>query len=292
MSEKDVDEISGVATTGHEWDGIKELDNPLPKWWLYTMYATIVFSIGYMIWFPAIPLWEDATPGLSGRTTRGDLRVELNAIEKSKTVIEARIANTDLEVIRTDQELFRYATAGGESLYKVLCTQCHGSGAQGALGYPNLNDDDWIWGGDLEAIYTTIAHGVRNDVDDEARFSEMPNFGEILKKSELTAVANYVRQLSNQEHNSALATKGTDLFMENCAACHADNGKGDRDQGAPNLSDALWLYGGNTDQIGAQITKPKHGVMPPWLDKLGEAKIKQLTIYIHSLGGGEKALEE
>ncbi|MEO0922936.1 MAG: cytochrome-c oxidase, cbb3-type subunit III [Pseudomonadota bacterium] len=290
MSEKDIDDVSGIATTGHEWDGIKELDNPLPKWWLYTMYATIVFSVAYMIWFPAIPLWEEATPGISGRTTRGDLQAELALVQEGKAVIEAKIADTDLEAIRSDQELFRYATAGGESLYKVFCTQCHGSGAQGAPGYPNLNDDDWIWGGDLEAIYTTIAHGVRNDVDDDTRFSQMPNYSEILSDTEIKAVANYVRELSKQDHDETLAVKGLELFTENCAACHADNGKGDRDQGAPNLSDTLWLYGGSTDEIAQQIANPKHGVMPPWLGKLGEAKIKQLAVYIHSLGGGEKAL--
>lgn len=292
MSEKDVDDATGIATTGHEWDGIKELDNPLPRWWLYTMYATIVFAIGYMIWFPAIPLWEEATPGISGRSTRGDLNAELALVQEGKAVIEAKIAETDLEAIRADQELFRYATAGGESFYKVFCTQCHGSGAQGAPGYPNLNDDDWIWGGDLEALYTTIAHGVRNDVDDDARFTEMPNFGEFLSGSEIKAIAHHVRQLSKQDHDATLATAGAELFGDNCAACHADTGRGDREQGAPNLSDTLWLYGGSTDQIAQQIANPKHGVMPPWLGKLGEAKVKQLAIYVHSLGGGEKELED
>lgn len=292
MSEKEIDDISGVQTTGHEWDGIKELDNPLPKWWLYTMYATIVFAFGYMIWFPAIPLLEQSTPGLSGRTTRGDLKVELASFEQDKAAIEAKIAETPLEDIRSDPELFRYATAGGSSLYKVFCTQCHGSGAQGAPGYPNLNDDDWIWGGDMEAIYTTIAHGVRNEIDDNTRFSQMPNFGDILSGAEIKAVANYVRQLSAQEHDEALATTGADLFADNCAACHSDNGKGMRDQGAPNLVDSLWLYGGTTEQITQQISNPKHGVMPPWLGKLGNAQVKQLTVYIHSLGGGEKAIVE
>lgn len=292
MSETEIDEISGVETTGHEWDGIKELNNPLPKWWLYTMYATIVWSIGYMLWFPAIPLIEGGTQGISGRTNRGDLKIELAAVEEAKAAVETQIAKTDLEGVRTDPELFRYARAGGESLYKVFCTQCHGSGAVGAPGYPNLNDDDWIWGGDLDAIYTTIAHGVRNDVDDDARFSDMPAFGDILDDGEIKAVANYVRQISNQEHDTKLATAGVEPFLDNCAACHGEEGKGMRDLGAPNLSDALWLYGGTTEQIAAQIANPKHGVMPPWLAKLGDAKIKQLAVYVHSLGGGEASPEE
>ncbi|MEM8837842.1 MAG: cytochrome-c oxidase, cbb3-type subunit III [Pseudomonadota bacterium] len=292
MSEKDIDEISGVETTGHEWDGLKELNNPLPRWWIYTFYATIVFSIGYMLYFPAIPLIEGSTMGISGETNRGNLKVELAAVEAGRQAIEARIADTDLETIRTDEELFRYASAGGESLYKVYCSQCHGSGAQGGPGYPNLNDDDWIWGGDLEAIYTTIAHGVRNEESDEARLSEMPAFGDgILSSGEITDVAHYVASLSGSDHEAARAEAGTEIFLDNCAACHGDAGEGIRDLGGPNLADQLWLYGGSLDQIAAQIANPKHGVMPPWSERLGKGSVKQLAVYIHSLGGGEAAPE-
>jgi len=293
MSEKEIDEITGGTTTGHEWDGIKELDNPLPRWWLWTFYASIVFSIGYVLYYPAIPLVESATPGFSGQTNRGDLKIELAAATEQRAAIEQKIADSDLETILTDAELFRYASAGGASLYKVFCTQCHGSGAQGAPGYPNLNDDDWIWGGDLATIYTTINHGVRSSTDDDTRLSEMPNFGDgLLDSAQINQVANYVMSLSGGEHDNGLIAAGRTVFEENCAACHGNDGRGGRDLGAPNLADALWLYGGSVKQVAQQVRAPKHGIMPAWGAKLGDAKVKQLAVYIHSLGGGEKPIAE
>ncbi|MBL4645082.1 MAG: cytochrome-c oxidase, cbb3-type subunit III [Hyphomicrobiales bacterium] len=292
MSDKEVDTFSGVETTGHEWDGITELNNPLPRWWLWTWYATIAFSLGYVIYYPAIPLISSYTQGISGETTRSVVEKDLAAAEQAKSGMVQKILDTPLEEIRTDDALFRFATAGGQSLYKVYCTQCHGSGAQGAPGFPNLNDDDWLWGGDLETIYTTIAHGVRNDEDDDARFSDMMAFGEddMLSGTEIVAVSEFVRKISGQEHNADNATTGIEIFADNCAACHGDDGLGGRDLGAPNLGDALWLYGGSLNEIATQIRTPKHGVMPAWLGRLGEASVKQLTVYIHSLGGGEKEL--
>ena len=289
MADKEIDKVSGVETTGHEWDGIKELNNPLPRWWLWTFYATIVFSIGYMAYYPAIPLIEGSTMGMSGETNRSVLQAELQAADEAKAGLVSKIEASSLQDIRTNDELFRFAVAGGQSLYKVNCSQCHGSGAQGAPGYPNLNDDDWLWGGDLDAIYHTIKHGVRNGTAD-ARDSLMPAFGEgILEAPQIVQVANYVMQLSGQEHDAAAASTGKELYVENCAACHGEDGKGGRDFGAPNLADQLWLYGGTVDLVAAQISKPKHGVMPAWGQKLDEAEVKQLTVYIHSLGGGEQA---
>jgi cytochrome c oxidase cbb3-type subunit 3 len=205
----------------------------------------------------------------------------------------SRIETASLEDIRKNDELFRFASAGGASLYKVNCSQCHGSGAQGAEGIPNLSDDAWLWGGDLEAIYTTIKHGVRNNDDDDARFSEMPAFGDgVLEPAQIGAVSQYVLKLSGQDHDAAQAESGAEVFLENCAACHGEDGKGGRDFGAPNLSDALWLYGGSAQAIAAQITNPKHGVMPAWGLRLDEAEVKQLAVYVHSLGGGEQAPAE
>lgn len=292
--DQEIDEVTGVDTTGHEWDGIKELNNPLPRWWLWTFYATIVFAIGYMVAYPAIPLLEGATAGVLGQTNRSLLRDEMAAVENSRRDIVAKLASTDLETIRGDENLVRFAQAGGASLYKVYCSQCHGSGAQGGPGYPNLNDDDWLWGGDLDAIYTTIKHGVRNDEDDDARLSVMPAFGkdEILENEEINAVTEYVLKLSNQEHNVALATTGQEVFSENCSSCHGENGRGDREFGAPNLADSISLYGNTRATIRAQIINPKMGVMPPWVERLGDASIKQLAIYVHALGGGENAPAE
>ncbi|MGB7203953.1 MAG: cytochrome-c oxidase, cbb3-type subunit III [Anderseniella sp.] len=293
MASNEIDEVSGVETTGHEWDGIKELNNPLPLWWLWTFYACIVFSIGYVIYYPAIPLVEGSTMGISGETNRSLLHAELKLVETAKAGMLGRIETTSLEEIDKSDDLRRFAISGGSSLYKVNCSQCHGSGAQGAAGYPNLNDDDWIWGGDLQAIYTTIKHGVRNQDDADARASEMPVFGDgVLNQQQIANVSQYVMQLSGQDHEATAARAGGELFAENCAACHGEAGKGGREFGAPNLADQLWLYGGTARQVAEQISRPKHGVMPAWGLKLNEAQIRQLTVYVHSLGGGEQAKAE
>ncbi len=289
MTKREIDEFSGVETTGHEWDGIKELNNPLPRWWLWTFYATIVFSIGYMVYYPAIPLINSATQGISGITTRQNVENDLKAAQEAKAGILAKIETAELEEIRSSEELFRFSVAGGKSNFKVYCTQCHGSGAQGAPGYPNLNDDDWLWGGDLESIYLSIKHGIRTDEDDDARSSEMPGFGvdEILEADVINAVASRVLAMAGLEHDEEQAKSGEAAFAENCAACHGEDGKGDRETGAPNLTDAIWFYGNSKQELVRQISQPRHGVMPAWGERLGEAAVKQLAVYIHSLGGGE-----
>lgn len=291
MSEKEIDEATGVETTGHEWDGIKELNNPMPRWWLWTLYASIVFAIGYMIYYPAIPLLEGSTMGISGHTNRSALKGEMKAVNVRRAQQNKQLTRMSLQDIQKDQKLTRFATAGGASLFKVYCSQCHGSGAQGAPGYPNLNDDDWLWGGDIDAIYTTIKHGVRDGLDDDARDSQMPAFGadEILSRSQMSDIAEFIMQLSGQEHDAPKATSGQALFAEQCASCHGETGKGDREIGAPNLADAISLYGNTRAKILAQLKQPKHGTMPAWIERLNEASVKQLAIFVHSLGGGEKS---
>lgn len=288
---KDIDEISGVETTGHSWDGIKELNNPLPRWWLWIFYASIAFSLGYVIYYPAIPLINDATKGVGGYSSRANVEQDLKAVAEANSGLVDRIASTDVGEIANDGELLRFAIAGGSSAYKVYCSQCHGSGAQGAKaqGYPNLNDDAWLWGGSIDAIYTSIAHGIRYEQDEDTRISEMPAFGrdEILARGEIDALAHYVRALASLEHDPAQAAVAETLYADNCAACHGEDGKGIADVGAPNLSDAVWHYGQEQAQLVAQIRNPKHGVMPAWLDRLGDVTVKKLAVYIHSLGGGE-----
>lgn len=289
MPDKEFDAISGVETTGHSWDGIRELNNPLPRWWIWTFYATIVFSVGYMIYYPSIPLIEGATRGISGQTNRLVLREQMERANVARQERFDRIEASDLESIRSDENLYRFALAGGSSLFKVHCTQCHGSGAQGAPGYPNLNDDEWLWGGDLEAIYTTIKHGIRNDQDEDALYSQMPAFGrdEILDNTEISSAAEFVLSLSGQEYEAPLAEEGAVVFADNCAACHGESGEGDPTFGAPDVSDAIWLYGNDRQSIITQIREPSHGVMPAWGGRLGETGIKQLALYVHGLGGGE-----
>lgn len=287
MAKNEIDEETGVETTGHEWDGIKELNNPLPRWWLWTFYASVVFSIGYVIYYPAIPLIEGSTPGLSGETTRGLLHDELRAVKKSQSALVEEIVKSDLATIQKTDKLYRFSLSAGASHYKVNCSQCHGSGAEGGPGYPNLNDDDWLWGGSLQEIYTTIKHGVRSQEDDDTRFSEMPAFGDLLSDKNVADVAQYVLQFSGHSTDAAAATRGADVYASNCASCHGDKGEGIRETGSPRLNDALWLYGRSPELIARQIKKPRHGVMPPWGARLGDVAVKQLAIYVHSLGGGE-----
>ncbi|MDP9592447.1 UNVERIFIED_ORG: cytochrome c oxidase cbb3-type subunit 3 [Shinella zoogloeoides] len=287
MAEKHIDEISGVETTGHEWDGIRELNNPMPRWWVWTFYATILWAIGYTIAFPAWPLVSDATRGVLGWSSRANIATELAEAKQAQSAFVDRIANSSLQEIMADPQLSQFAIAGGASAFKVNCAQCHGSGAAGGAGFPNLNDDDWIWGGSVDDIYQTIAHGIRNPGDDETRTSEMPAYGEILEPVQIKQVAAYVVSLTGTPSDASLVLPGRQIFADNCAACHGDDAKGNREFGAPNLADAIWLKGEGEAAIAAQVRAPKHGVMPSWLPRLGDASVKQLAIFVHSLGGGE-----
>ncbi|MFO1204116.1 MAG: cytochrome-c oxidase, cbb3-type subunit III [Tabrizicola sp.] len=280
-----------VETTGHSWDGIQEYDNPMPRWWVWVFYATIVWGIGYTIAYPAWPLIHGATPGLLGGSTRADVEAEIAAVDKGNAAIKDKLIAADLTAIGTDTELASYAERAGAAVFKTNCAQCHGSGAAGVVGkgYPNLLDDDWLWGGTMEDIHTTVTHGIRNTTDTDARYSEMPKFGldGILDETQIAQVAEHVLALSGQEHDAALATAGAQVFADNCAACHAEDGKGDRAQGAPNLTDAIWLYGGSREKIIETVTKARFGVMPNWNTRLSEDEIRAVAYYVHSRGGGE-----
>lgn len=292
MAEKiETDELTGTETTGHEWDGIKELNTPLPKWWVWTFYATIIWAIGYCILYPAWPLVNRATSGVLGYSSRAAVVEAIDQAKAAQGQYLDRIRALGLEEIRSDEELQRFAAAGGRSAFAVNCSPCHGSGAAGSPGgYPNLNDDAWLWGGTLEDIYTTIAHGVRFEADPDTRVSQMPAFGKdgVLDSAQVEDVANHVLALAGREHDAAAAERGKILYEENCAVCHGETGQGQSSLGAPRLNDAIWLYGsGDKETIAAQINDPKHGVMPGWSGRLDEVTIKQLAVYVHSLGGGE-----
>ncbi len=289
MADRKVDHATGTETVGHEWDGIEELDTPMPRWWLWTFFITIVFAIGYAILYPAIPLLNSATKGVLGWSSHSELEREM-AAEKARTApILSAIAVTPIESLPGKPRLYQAAIEGGRAAFKVHCVQCHGSGAAGSAGYPNLNDDDWLWGGDLKTLEFTIAHGVRNPGHAETRMSQMPAFGRdgILQPAEIDDLVSYVRTLSHQEGASASARRGATLFTTNCAVCHGPDGKGGRAVGAPNLTDRIWLYGGDADAIRTTITNARYGVMPRWEQTLGPVTVKMLAAYVHSLGGGE-----
>jgi len=282
-------------TTGHSWDGIKEFNNPLPRWWLWTFYACIVWGVIYTVLYPAWPLVSSATSGVLGYSTRGEVAADIATFEEMNAPIRAQIEEAELAAITADEnpDLYNYAIQGGGAIFHTWCAQCHGSGAAGAVGYPNLLDDDWLWGGSIDEIHFTISHGVRNEDDYDARYSEMTAFDEILSDEEISSVVQYVRNISNQDHDATLAAAGETVFLDNCASCHMDDGTGDRFLGAPNLTDAIWLYGGDEAALEHTVRFARFGVMPPWsaeateAGRLSEAEIRSVAVYVHSLGGGE-----
>ena len=289
MSKKPQKFDSDPKTTGHQWDGIEEFDNPMPRWWLYTFYLCIIWGIGYTIAYPAWPMINSATAGVLGWSTRADVASEIAAVEEANAPTNAKLVETDLTEISADPDLNAYAVSAGSAVFKTWCAQCHGSGAAGAKGYPNLLDDDWLWGGSVEDIHATVAHGIRNEDSDDARYSAMPAFGrdELLEAEEIDQVVNYVMSLSGEAQDASKVEAGAVVFEDNCSSCHMEDGTGDRAQGAPNLADAIWLYGGDYDTLTETVTNARYGVMQAWNLRLSEAEIRAVTAYVHQLGGGE-----
>ena len=284
--ERDVE--TGTETTGHEWDGIKELDTPLPRWWLYIFYATIVWAFGYWVVMPAWPLVNGYTHGILDHSQRDDVVVALRHLREQRAHEAAGLAKTDLAAIERNPQMLQFALAEGKSAFGDNCAPCHGAGGQGARGYPNLNDDVWLWGGTLADIQHTITVGVRS-TSAQTRQSQMPAFGRdgILKPEEVDDLTQYVLHLSHRAADSRAVARATKLFTDNCAICHGASGTGDRKQGAPNLTDREWLYGPTATDIHDQIWNGHGGVMPTWGGKLDPETIKALAVYVHSLGGGE-----
>ncbi|WP_454618168.1 cytochrome-c oxidase, cbb3-type subunit III [Bradyrhizobium cenepequi] len=289
MAETELDQVSGKTTTGHQWDGIKELNTPLPRWWVYTFYATIIWAIGYWVVYPAWPLLRSNTVGLINYSSRANVGVELANLEKIRGDKMVALGAASLEDIEKDPALLALARARGKASFGDNCAPCHGSGGAGAKGFPNLNDDDWLWGGSLEQIQQTIQFGARSG-NAKAHEGAMLAFGKdgILKKDEIVTVANYVRSLSglptSQGYNAAAGAK---LFADNCSTCHGENGKGNQELGAPDLTDKIWLYGSDEATVIETITNGRGGVMPAWVGRLDPSTIKALAVYVHTLGGGK-----
>lgn len=291
MASLEKDSVSGQYTTGHEWDGIKELNTPLPKWWVYVFWATVIWSIAYWIAMPAWPTISDYSRGVLGYSSRADLDSELKAQKAARGKYEAKIATLSVDDIVQDKDLRTFAMAGGKVLFGENCSACHGAGGVGVAGaYPSLADDEWIWGGTLADIKQTITHGVRNENAD-SRQSVMPNFGGdgLLTKEQIDQVADYVVSLSAKA--PAAGSPGEAVFNEQCVVCHQEGGVGSKEVGAPALNNNLWLYKGSKEAVKQvvvnQVTSPKHGSMPDWAARLDDTSLKLLTVYVHSLGGGK-----
>ena len=287
----EIDSHSGVETTGHEWDGIKELNNPLPRWWRFIFWASVVAAIVYWILmpaWPALPGMQGNTTGVLGQSDRVAVAADMSKRNAERSELSARLASVDAATILKDQGLSQLAFSLGEVTFSDNCAACHGAGGRGAKGYPVLADDVWLWGGSLTDIERTIRYGVRSDAP-ETRTSEMPAFGRdaLLPQDQINDLVEFVTSLSHREADSAAVARALPLFEANCASCHGADGHGDRSKGAPNLTDADWLYGGDRATLLRTITGPRYGVMPAWGARFDPATIRALAIYVHSLGGGE-----
>ena len=273
----------------HEWDGIQEADNPLPRWWLYVFYATVAISLVYFVLYPAIPFVNSYTKGILGYNSRVELEKNMERAAAAQSAYLERISAKTPAEIQSDPELLNFALVGGKAAFADNCAPCHAPGGAGRPGYPSLADDVWLWGGTLDAIHQTLKHGIRWDQDDDTRVSEMPRFGadELLTPEQIYDVGQYVLSLTDRATDEEAVKKGTPIYAEQCAVCHGAEGQGNQELGAPRLSDAVWLYGSSFEDILQQISAAKHGVMPAWQGRLDDPTLKMLTVYVHSLGGGK-----
>ena len=290
MTNKEIDSVTGVETTGHVWDGdLRELNKPLPRWWLYTFYACIVWAIGYWIVYPAWPTLNGYTKGYLGYSQRGAVDQQVADAKAAQGKYLAQIAAMPLEDIEKNQELMPFVIAGGAAVFGDNCSPCHGKGAQGGVGYPNLNDDDWLWGGtpgrrSSARSHTASAPAIRRRTIRPCRASASTAS---LKPAEIEDVAQHVLSFSGKATDAAAAERGTKIFADNCAVCHGEAGKGNPELGAPNLTDGIWLYGGKLADIEKTVETGRGGVMPYWNGRLDPVTIKMLAAYVHSLGGGK-----
>ncbi|MBX7248632.1 MAG: cytochrome-c oxidase, cbb3-type subunit III [Caulobacteraceae bacterium] len=286
--QKHSDEHTGVDTTGHVWDGIRELDNPLPRWWLWVFYATIAFAAVYWVLMPAWPGISSYTHGVRNHSDRAAVQQELARLKAARRADAARLTSASLEQIERDPALQAYALAAGASTFGDNCATCHGAGGAGGKGYPNLRDDAWLWGhGTLEDIEHTIRVGIRSD-HPQTRQSQMPAFGRdgLLNGNQIVDLTQYVVALSGRQANRGSVARAAPLFAEQCASCHGAAGKGNPDLGAPDLTDGDWLYGSSPDAISSQIANGRGGVMPTWEGRLDDETIKAMAVYIHANSDG------
>ncbi len=283
---QDIDAATGTATTGHEWDGIKELNTPLPKWWLYLLYICCIWAVGYWVFYPAIPLPGGFTPGVLHWTSRAAVTQDLADLKIQRAPMVDALSKASLQQIDADPKMAEFARAYGRSAFGNNCAPCHGSGGQGSKGYPNLNADRWLWGGSLDQISATITHGARFG-DAAGHEGNMPAWGKdgLLPKDKIAQVVDYVYSLSHP--TTADVSAGQKVFADNCAACHGADAKGNPDMGAPNLTTKIWLYGGDKATLLETVTNGRGGHMPAWGAKLDPVTIKSLTVFVHSLGGGK-----
>lgn len=263
-----------VKVTGHKWDGdLEEYNNPLPRWWMGLFYLTIVFGVGYLVFYPGV--WA----GTKKWSTVGQYQQESAAKEAAIKPLYDKYIKVDIATLSRDEE----ARKSGQSLFLTYCMQCHGSDARGAKGFPNLTDGDWLYGGEPDKIVETISQG---------RGGQMPAFGAAFGEEKVKDVASYVLKLAGRDYDAVRAGRGETTFKQVCVACHQADGKGSQALGAPNLTDKVWLYGGSERTIIETITNGRKNRMPAWQDALGEGKVHLLAAYVYGFShkpeaGGE-----
>jgi cytochrome c oxidase cbb3-type subunit 3 len=259
-----------VPTTGHIYDGIEELDNPLPRWWYWKFVITVVFALVYLALYPGLGNFK----GLLGWTQINQYEREVAKAEQEFGPLFAKYQSTDLETLSQDDKAMRL----GQRLFSNNCAICHGSAATGSYGFPNLTDNDWLYGGETDHIKTTVMNG---------RTAGMPAWGASLGEQGINDTAQYVLSLSGRESNPEAVAKGKEIFAANCVACHGQDAKGSYLFGAPNLTDDIWLYGGTEQQVMQTLRNGRAGKMPAWKDILGEDKVHIVSAYVYSLSHQE-----
>jgi cytochrome c oxidase cbb3-type subunit III len=260
-----------VADTGHVWDGdLRELNNPLPRWWMWMFLISCIFALVYLVLYPGLGSY----PGILGYSTDGALMKSMTTANDELKPIYAQYVKMDIEQIAADPK----AREMGQRLFLNSCAQCHGSDAGGSKGFPNLTDGDWLYGGSPENIKTTITYG---------RGGVMPPFPQLDSK-QIVDVANYVRSLSGLPSDDLKAARGSEVFKANCVACHGADAKGNIALGAPNLTDKTWLYGSSEATIVETVTKGRMAMMPAQDKVLSPEKIQLLTAYVWGLSNNKQ----
>lgn len=289
MDIKERDPVSDRETTGHEWNGIEELDTPVPRGVLMFLIVTHIWAIAWWFFVPAWPLGTTYTKGLLGIDQKQTVEAQLVAAERDRSGWTGRIETEDYDKILADESLMQTVRNTGRQLFGDNCAACHGRDGKGRANYPDLTDDDWLWGGGPQLIEQTMRVGI-NTQHPQSRVGQMPAFGrdQMLDTNQVRSVAAYVYSLSHADYSTPENVKeieaGREVFVTTCATCHGDDAKGKQDVGAPNLTDAYWVYGGDLGAIIASVHGGRQGHMPTWDERLTNAEIRTLALYVHDLG--------
>jgi cytochrome c oxidase cbb3-type subunit III len=289
MAEVERDPVSGRDTTGHEWNGIKELDTPVPRGVLIFLIVTHLWALVWWFLVPAWPLGTTYTRGLLGIDQRTTVEARVVEGQQERAAWTARLETEAYDAVLADESLMQTVRATGRQLFGDNCAACHGRDGKGRANYPDLTDDDWLWGGGPELIEQTLRYGI-NTRHPDTRIAQMPAFGrdEMLDRNQVRSVAAYVYSLTHPDYSTAENLErieaGREVFVTTCAACHGENAQGSGEVGAPNLTDSRWVYGGDLDAIIASVHGGRQGHMPTWDERLTTAEIRTLALYVHDLG--------